>query len=56
MKFLKNYDCMLNYHPEKVNVVADALNRKVQVASLMVREWHMLEEISVWNLCLEPQR
>ena len=54
MKFLKDYDCTLNYHSGKANVVADVLSRKVQVASLMVREWHMLEEVSAWNPCLEP--
>ena len=38
MKFLKDYDCTLKYHPEKVNVMADALSRMAQVASQMVRE------------------
>ncbi|XP_071928044.1 uncharacterized protein [Coffea arabica] len=37
----------------KVNVVADALSRKAQVAGLMVKEWDMLEEVSVWNPRLE---
>ena len=38
VKFLEDYDCMFSYHPEKTNVVADALSCKMQVASLMVRE------------------
>ena len=25
---IKDYDCVINYHPEKANVVADALSRK----------------------------
>ena len=29
MEFLEDYDCIINYHSEKVNVVADALNLKV---------------------------
>ena len=33
VKFLEDYDCTLNYHPGKGNVVADALSHKVQVAS-----------------------
>ena len=33
VKVLEDYDCTLNYHPEKANVVADTLSRKVQVAS-----------------------
>ena len=28
MKLIKDYDCMIDYHPGKANVVADALNRK----------------------------
>ena len=28
MKLIKDYDCTIEYHPEKANVVADALNRK----------------------------
>ncbi|XP_071917185.1 uncharacterized protein [Coffea arabica] len=35
------------------NVVAYALSRKAQVAGLMVKEWNMLEEVSVWNPRLE---
>ena len=29
VEFLENYDCTINYHPEKANVVADALSRKL---------------------------
>ena len=28
MELIKNYDCVINYHPGKVNVVADAMSRK----------------------------
>ena len=28
MELIKDYDCVINYHPEKANVVADALSRK----------------------------
>ena len=28
MELLKDYDCTINYHPGKVNVVVDALSRK----------------------------
>ena len=53
VEFLEDYDCSINYHPGKANVVADALSRRAQVAGLMVREWDMLEEASGWNPRLE---
>ncbi len=28
MEFLKDYDCAIQFHPVKVNVVTDALSRK----------------------------
>ena len=28
MELIKDYDCVIDYHPEKANVVADALSRK----------------------------
>ena len=29
MELIKDYDCMIDYHPRKANLVADALSRKV---------------------------
>ena len=49
IEFLVDYECTINYHPGKANVVADALNRKAQVASLMVKEWDLLEKVGEWN-------
>ncbi|XP_071900882.1 uncharacterized protein [Coffea arabica] len=49
MELLEDYDCTINYHPGKANVVADALSRKAQVAGLMVKEWEMLGAASEWN-------
>ena len=45
MEFLEDYDFTLHYHPDKANVVADALSRKSQgaLASIASREWRMLE-------------
>ncbi|XP_071905854.1 uncharacterized protein [Coffea arabica] len=45
MEFLEDYDYTINYHPGKVNVVADALSRKAQVAELMIKEWDLLESL-----------
>ncbi|KAL5812258.1 hypothetical protein ACOSQ3_027208 [Xanthoceras sorbifolium] len=32
MELIKDYDCVIDYHPGKANVVADALSRKVLFA------------------------
>ncbi|KAL4280490.1 hypothetical protein GQ457_03G019150 [Hibiscus cannabinus] len=36
MELLKNYDLVIDYHPEKANVVADALSRKPNSSSLAI--------------------
>ena len=56
MKFLENYDCTINYHPKKINVVAYALSRKVQIAKLMIKEWQSLERICEWNPKIKHQK
>ena len=45
MEFLEDYDFTLHYHPDKANVVVDALNRKSRgvLASIASQEWRMLE-------------
>ena len=46
MEYLEDYDFTLHYHPNKANVVADALNRKSRVlASIASREWQMIETV-----------
>ena len=56
VEFLEDYDCTINCHPGKANVVVDALSRKVQVAGLMVKEWSLLKKVSEWNPRLERQK
>nr|GFC92968.1 putative reverse transcriptase domain-containing protein [Tanacetum cinerariifolium] len=37
LELLADYDCKIRYHPEKANVIADALIRKKQIKPLRVR-------------------
>jgi len=54
MKFLKDYDFELLYHPGKTNVMADALSRKtVHAAHLMIKEVELLEQFRDMKLQVE---
>ncbi|GKB59167.1 putative reverse transcriptase domain-containing protein [Tanacetum coccineum] len=37
LELLADYDCEIRYHPEKANVVADALSLKERIKPLLVR-------------------
>ena len=42
LEFFKDYDCIVDYHPRKSNVVANALSRKtVVVLSLQHSDWRI---------------
>ena len=57
MEYLEAYDFTLQYHPCKVNVVADTLSRKSQgvLASVASREWQMLEVVGQFGLQYRDQ-
>ena len=57
MKFLEDYDFTLHYHPDKANVVVDALSRKSQgvLASIASREWQMLKTMEQFRLQYDEQ-
>ena len=55
LELLKDYDCIIDYHPGKANVVADALSRKIVVAmSLQYSDWR-LEDNGAMLAQLEAQ-
>ena len=54
VELLKDYDCMIDYHPGKANVIADALSRKsgnnstmTQVGIPSLNEMEELEKLGV---------
>ena len=40
MELIKDYDCVIDYHPRKANVIADALSRK-SVQTLQALNAHL---------------
>ena len=45
LELFKDYDCIIDYHPGKANVVADALSRKAKTALLIQRsEWRIVSD------------
>ena len=46
MVLIKNYDCEINYHPSKANIVADALSRKsmLELAALEISQPQLIKE------------
>ena len=54
LEFLKDYDFNLSYHPEKANVVADALSRKtIHMSALMVKEMELIEQFRDLSMVCE---
>ena len=45
LELFKDYDCIIDYHPGKANVVSDALSRKEMIALLIQRsEWRIVSD------------
>ncbi|XP_027368341.1 uncharacterized protein LOC113874305 [Abrus precatorius] len=54
MKFLKDYNFTLSYHPGKENVVADTLSKKsLHVTAMMVEKMELIKEFRDMNLAME---
>jgi len=54
MKYLKDYDFELLYHPSKANIVANALSRKrMHMSALMVKELELIEKLRDMNLGIQ---
>ena len=45
LELFKDYDCIIDYHPGKANVVADALSKEIVAAmSLQHNEWRLVDD------------
>ena len=45
LELFKDYDCIIDYHLGKANVVADAISRKAMAAlSLQHSEWRLVDD------------
>ncbi|GJS01694.1 putative reverse transcriptase domain-containing protein [Tanacetum coccineum] len=55
LEFLSNYDCEINYHPGKANVVANPLSRKERIKPLRVRALVMTIALNLPKQILEAQ-
>ena len=67
MELIKDYDCVIDYHLGKANVVADALSRKtMQTLGTLNAHFSLTDDgtvvteliarPSLWNRVLEAQR
>jgi hypothetical protein len=50
VELIKDYDCVIDYHPSKANVVVDSFSRKgkIVVNDVEVREQRNLVELKKW--------
>ncbi|KAL8108205.1 hypothetical protein AgCh_024593 [Apium graveolens] len=59
LELIKDYDCTINYHPGKANVLADALSRKERLNMItsseeLIKEFEKLEiEVSTPSMTIE---
>ncbi|GJU45841.1 reverse transcriptase domain-containing protein [Tanacetum coccineum] len=55
LELLSDYDCEICYHPEKANVIADALSRKERIKPLRVRALVMTINLNLPSQILEAR-
>ncbi|GKD80444.1 hypothetical protein Tco_1347283 [Tanacetum coccineum] len=56
IEIFSDYDCEIRYHPNKANVVADALSRKERVKPKRVRAMNMTLQSTINSKILAAQK
>ena len=57
VELFKHYNYDILYHPRKDNMVANALSRRgASIATIMVQEWLLLEQLSGLSISMSKQR
>ena len=57
LELIKDYDCTIEYHPRKANVVADALSRRLESSLSHMRSGYLplLMDLRVLGVILEAE-
>ena len=50
MELMKDYDCTIDYHPGKANVVADSLSRKSDEWATGMITYRLNSVVSLWAM------
>lgn len=49
IEFLADYEFQMKYHPGKTNIVPDALSRKTQITTIILKLWVMTAQFIYWH-------
>jgi len=55
VELIKNYDCVIDYHSGRANVVADALSRKVKIVDARWKDWDEKELVELKKKKIDAQ-